>query len=210
LAFLEGNQKAVESLVMNRWFLIGGVVLLGLLGAGVACIRGPVSPLPHIRAAPDFNLITQEETSLSLTQLRGKVVVIAFIYTNCPDECPLLTAQLAALQSRLGSDFGSRVFFISITADPERDTPEVLKAYAERFGAKLQGWAFLTGNPEEIASLVRRYGLFAHVARDGSVEHTFLTSIIDRSGTVRVQYLGTGFDSDEMFADIQSLIKEGR
>jgi protein SCO1/2 len=199
---------------MRRWTLIGCLALLVLFGAGWdlagASVFEPASPLPRIQAAPDFKLTTQDGQSLSLTQLRGKVVVIAFIYTHCPDECPLLTAKMAALQSRLGSDFGSRVFFISITVDPQRDTPQVLKAYARTFSADLAGWAFLTGDKEDISALARRYGLFARLAPDGSVEHTILTSIIDRNGTMRVQYLGTSFDSDEMLTDIQALVREGR
>ena len=87
---------------------------------------------------------------------------------------------------------------------------QVLKAYSEKFAANLSRWAFLTGDQEEILSLARRYGLFARLTADGSVEHTFLTSLIDRSGTLRVQYVGSAFDSGEMFADIQGLTREAQ
>jgi protein SCO1/2 len=112
---------------------------------------------------------------------------------------------LAGLQDRLGADFGSRVYFVSITVDPERDTPEVLKRYAETHGANPAGWAFLTGTPAEIREVARRYGVFYKKTPRGDVDHTFLTSLVDRSGTLRVQYMGIRFKPDEMLRDLQSL-----
>src|SRR5512138_1686645 len=92
--------------------------------------------LPTIGLAPTFRLTAQDERRLSLTDLRGKVVVLTFIYTTCADTCPLLTAKMVGLQGRLGADFGARVFFASITVDPERDTPAVLKTYGTAHGAR--------------------------------------------------------------------------
>src|SRR5437867_10049200 len=92
--------------------------------------------LPTIGPAPAFTLLAQDERRLSLADLRGKVVVLTFIYTTCADTCPLLTAKLAGLQGRLGADFGARVVFASVTIDPERDTPAVLKAYGIAHGAR--------------------------------------------------------------------------
>ena len=71
---------------------------------------------------------------------------MTFIYTSCPDVCPLLTDKMAQVQDELGPDFGAEVAFVSITVDPEHDTPEVLKEYAETFDADLGGWGFLTGD----------------------------------------------------------------
>jgi protein SCO1 len=133
---------------------------------------------------------------------------VTFIYTSCMDTCPVLTALMAYVQDQLGSDFGKRITFVSITVDPERDTPEVLKRYAETFGADLNGWAFLTGDPAAIRDVVLGYGAFAAKNADGQVDHTFLTSIVDRSGTLRVQYLGVRFDPDEFRRDLLSLVKE--
>jgi protein SCO1/2 len=106
--------------------------------------------LPRMGPAPEVSLTTQDGKRLSLKALRGKVVAVTFIYTSCADTCPLLTAKLAGLQARLGTDFGAKVFFVAITVDPERDTPQVLKRYAQAHGATLAGWAFLTGTPAEI------------------------------------------------------------
>ncbi len=164
--------------------------------------------LSKIGPAPEFTLTTQDNVRLSLGDLRGKVVAVMFIYASCADTCPLLTAKLASLQAKLGADFGPKVFFASITVDPERDTPEVLKRYAQAHGAKPAGWVFLTGTPVEIVDVEKKYGVFAKKNARGDVDHTFLTSLIDRDGILRVQYLGVRFDPAELLADVRSLLRE--
>ena len=165
--------------------------------------------LSKIGPAPGFALTNQEGLRVSLSELRGRVVVVTFIYASCADTCPLLTAKMATLQAQLGREFGPRVFFVSITVDPERDTPEVLKHYAEAHGAKAAGWAFVTGTPSEIRAVARGYGIYYKKTPRGDVDHTFLTSVIDQAGTLRVQYLGVRFDPDELLRDIRSLLQEG-
>jgi protein SCO1/2 len=115
---------------------------------------------------------------------------------------------MAGLQGGLGKDFGPNFFFISITVDPERDTPEVLARYAQTHGADLTGWAFLTGTSDEIRSVARQYGIFYQKQPASDIDHTFLTSIIDRHGILRVQYQGVRFDPDELLRDLQSLLAE--
>src|SRR6267154_2601399 len=146
-------------------------------------------PLPKIAPAPEFTLTSQDGTPVSLADFRGKVVAVTFIYTLCTDTCPVLTPMMSFVQDRLGPDFGRKIAFVSITVDPERDTPAVLKEYAEAFGANLGGWAFLSGAPETIREVTRRYGVFAAKTADGDIDHSFLTSIVDRRGILRVQYL---------------------
>jgi protein SCO1/2 len=90
--------------------------------------------------------------------LKGKSVAVNVIYTACTDECPLETARLVQLQRLLGERMGKDIFFYSITIDPKRDTPKVLKAYAEKFGVG-PGWLFLTGKPEDIKLVTRKLGL---------------------------------------------------
>jgi protein SCO1 len=138
------------------------------------------------------------------------VVAITFIYTGCVDTCPLLTAKMARLQTDLGSGFGPKVFFISITVDPERDTPAVLKRYAAAHGANTEGWAFLTGSSAEILQVAQRYGIYYKKMPSGDVDHTFLTSVVDPSGTLRVQYMGVRFNPDDLLRDIQTLLRESR
>ena len=192
------------------------VGLLVVPAALIVLLAGPASGhdaqkdarLSKIGPAPEFTLTTQDGARLSLRDLRGKVVALTFIYTGCVDTCPLLTAKMATLQGKLGSAFGPKVFFVSVTVDPERDTSDVLKRYARTHRANLAGWAFLTGTPDEIGDIGRRYGIYAKKALRGDVDHTFLTSLIDRAGMLRVQYLGVRFDPTELLADVRSLVRE--
>jgi protein SCO1/2 len=145
-----------------------------------------------------------------MADLRGKVVVVAFIYASCADTCPLLTAKMVNLQRRLAPDFGRNVAFVSITVDPERDTPEVLARYARVHGANLVGWSFLTGSRAEIERVALQYGVFVRKTARGDVDHTLLTSIVDQQGIMRVQYLGIRFDLEEFLRDLRSLLREAK
>jgi protein SCO1 len=166
--------------------------------------------LPRIGPAPEFTLTDQDGRRIALTKLRGKVLAVTFIFASCADTCPLLTAKLAGVQDRLGAAFGPNVRFVSITVDPERDTPEVLKRYAQAHHANSAGWSFLTGTPAEIREVAGRYGVTYQKTPRGDVDHTFLTSLIDRGGTLRVQYMGVRFDPDELLRDLQGLAQEGK
>jgi protein SCO1 len=162
--------------------------------------------LPTIGPAPEFTLISQDGTRVSLADYRGKVVALTFIFASCTDTCPLLTDKMARVQDALGDKFGAMISFISITVDPQHDTPQVLKEYATNFGANLAGWAFLTGDPAMIRDVERRYGVFVETTASGDINHTFLTSLIDPRGMLRVQYLGVRFDLEEFRRDLLSLL----
>jgi protein SCO1 len=121
---------------------------------------------------PNVPLITQDGKTVRFYDdvLKGKMVVVDMIYTHCKYSCPLETAKLAQVQRLLGDRVGKDIFFVSITLDPERDTPEVLKEYAQKFRARA-GWTFLTGKKEDIKLISRKLGLLsldqAPVNRDG-------------------------------------------
>ncbi len=186
---------AVRISMIMCWLAVAGISVAG-------------EGLSRIGPAPEFTLTTQDGARITLSDLRGKVVVITFIFASCADTCPLLTAKMAGLQDRLGSAVGSQVFFVSITVDPERDTPDVLKRYAEAHRANPAAWAFLTGRPAEIRDVATRYGIYYRKAPTGDVVHTFLTSLVDRGGMLRVQYTGVQFSPDEMLRDLRSLVSE--
>jgi protein SCO1 len=164
--------------------------------------------LPVIGTAPPFALTSQDGRPVALADFRGKVVALAFIYTGCPDICPMLTQKMVEVQDALGADFGAKVAFVSISLDPERDTPEVLKDYAQFWGAKPEGWSFLTGSLEAVRDVTRRYGVFFAKKEDGSVEHSQLTTLVDADGQERVQYLGARFDPAEFRHDLMSLVNK--
>ncbi len=183
------------------------LLLLAGLAAAPAAAGDASEPLPVIGPAPGFALSSQDGKPVSLAALRGKVVVVAFIFTGCSSICPLLTQKMVQVQDALGADFGTKVAFVSITLDPEHDTPQALQDYARAWGAKRAGWSFLTGPPETVAEVTRQYGVFAAQKQDGGgIDHTQLTSIVDAEGALRVQYLGARFDPDEFRHDLLSLL----
>ena len=201
---------------MRAALVLGLVVLASVMLASMSLVdrlrdtplTSQDQPLPKIAPAPLFTLTSQDGAPISLADLRGKVVAVTFIFTLCTATCPVLTPMMSLVQDQLGPDFGSKVVFVSITIDPERDTPEMLKLYAQMYGADVPGWRFLTGPPSMIADLTRRYGVFSSKSADGDIEHSFLTSIIDQRGILRVQYLGVRFDPQEFRRDLVSLVKE--
>ena len=168
---------------------------------------GKNARLPQIGPAPEFTLTNQDGQRFALQDVRGKVVVVTFIFTSCSDSCPMLTAKLVGIQKRLGPD-EPMVFFAAVTVDPLNDTPAVLKKYAQAHSVDLKGFAFLTGSLQEIEDLTHRYAIYRKTISDGGMDHSFLTSIIDRDGTLRVQYLGVRFESKEFLADLKLLLNE--
>jgi len=123
----------------------------------------PAAPTPNRWGAnyfPNVTLLTQDGKPVRFYDdlLKDKKVAINVIYTSCKDECPLETARLVQLQQLLGERMGKDIFFYSISIDPTHDTPEVLKAYAEKFGVG-PGWLFLTGKPEDIKFIAKKIGL---------------------------------------------------
>jgi protein SCO1 len=191
--------------------------LITLVGAALLVGSAPLEAHPEktnarlsrIGPAPDFALTVQDGTRVGLADLRGKVVVVTFIYATCADTCPLLTAKLVGIQRQLGTDSG-RVRFVAITVDPGKDTPEALRRYAEGHGAQAPGWIFLTGTQGEIGEVARRYGIYVKKKPAGDVDHTFLTSVIDGDGVLRVQYQGVRFDPGEFLRDLRSLLLQVR
>jgi protein SCO1 len=123
--------------------------------------------LPLHAVSPDRTLLTQngEPVRFYSDVLKGKVVLISFIFTQCKDVCPLQTQKLAAVQQLLPGFMGHSVHFVSISVDPERDRPEVLREYAGRFNAG-PGWTFLTGNKRDIEDVVARLGQAVKAPQD--------------------------------------------
>ena len=135
------------------------LLLAALLGAGWGpAAAGSASPWGG-NYFPNLPVVTQDGKTLRFYDdvIKGKVVVVSFIYTSCTDICPLTTARLALVADQLGDTLGRDVFFVSMTVDPETDTPARLKTYAEAFTSN-PGWLFLTGKPEDIRAINSKFG----------------------------------------------------
>src|SRR5262247_3608918 len=156
--------------------------------------------------APDFVLLNQDGNRFDSTTLRGKVVVLNFIFTTCTDVCPLFTANLAQLQRTLKNDTGN-VFFVSITTDPEVDSPKILKSYGQRYGADFQNWAFLTGSEAQLQQVWKGFDVRVIKKGRGLVQHTSLTTVIDRQGTRRFNFFGEKWPLNDLLRDISALLE---
>ena len=164
------------------------------------------------RPAPGFTLSDAQARAVGLADFRGSVVVLIFLYTNCPDVCPLHSALLASLQDDVNrTPMRDLVQFISVTTDPERDTPEIMDAYGAALGLDARNWAFLTsgaGDADATRRLAEAYGLKFTPAGDGYQMHGVVTHLIDKSGNLRARYHGLKVDPGNILLYINALTND--
>jgi protein SCO1/2 len=172
----------------------------------------PDFPLPqpeHVVAigdpVPDFTLTDEQGRPTHLSDFRGKLIAIDFIYTRCPlpDVCPRLSANFALLQKT----FGTRVVLLSITIDPDHDTPEVLREYAARWRADTTIWHFLTGPPEAIRKVGGNFGL-VYFAEEGAITHTSATALVSPDGRLVARIEGSGHTVKQLIDLVGANISE--
>ncbi len=156
----------------------------------------PVSQLAIGDLAPEFELTDEQGRATRLSQFRGRVVAIDFIYTRCPlpDVCPRLSAGFAYVARQLRD---GDLTLLSITVDPQFDTPEILKSYAQRWNADPQTWHFLTGSPETVRDVTGRFGL-VFWPEENMISHTVMTVIIDREGRLAARIEGASYRPVEL------------
>ncbi|MBI3979686.1 MAG: SCO family protein [Chloroflexi bacterium] len=218
---------------MSRRAYLTGPLVIGALGLLLLALVGYRSLSQNQATGPDvfgdapaFALIDHLERPVRSGELQGKVVVANFIYTNCPDVCPLLSVRMQALQERLRREnlLGSQVQLLSFTVDPARDTPAVLRAYAERHRADPLAWRFLTGPEDELIPLVVK-GFHLGVQAlppatdqgehaDGhdhqqfyEVMHSGRFVLIDRQWRIRAYYDGRDLDVEQVVRDLRQVLR---
>jgi len=125
----------------------------------------------------DSDLVTQDGRKIRFysDMLKDRVAVVNVMYTNCKDACPLITRQMSEVKDDLGELFGKKVFFVSITSDPVRDTPRAMKRFAQEQHADVAGWTFLTGNKNNVDAILKRFGALS----ENFEEHTTVLYILD-------------------------------
>ncbi|MBE0569756.1 MAG: SCO family protein [Deltaproteobacteria bacterium] len=180
--------RSVASAVLAAGLFGGGSAIPGLAldahrhgadakGPAVAAPGAPKEKVPRrldeneqLRYFTDTKLLDQEgrEVRFYTDAMKGKIVLFSFIYTNCTDVCPILMHNLTDVSEALGDRFGKEVFFVSISVDPEDDTPEELRRYAERYRAR-PGWTFLTGPKKDVDAVIRKFGEFKEDFEDHSM-----------------------------------------
>ena len=178
-----------------RWW-IGAIGWIAVIALGIALVvqsRSTREPEIGVLARiADFELTDQDGRAFGSSQLRGKVWIAGFAFTSCTTVCPMLTSQMANLQRRL-APHGDRVHLVTVTVDPETDTPAVLRAYAERHHADLAGWSFLTGSPEQVRATITRGFLVPIGEREDTpggydILHTSQLMLIDDQHRLRGLY----------------------
>lgn len=155
-----------------------------------------------------FILVDQNSREFQFSKLTGRVVVVAFAYTTCPDVCPLITAALRQVQSGLTADEHKKVFLLTITTDPEIDSPKVLASYGKRYGADFANWSFLTGDQAALQKVWKNFGVGVNRKARGLVDHTPLTALVDRQGKMRVAYVGPAPDAKAVLRDVRGLLAQ--
>lgn len=144
------------------------------LSAPKAAAAGTRDPRTYFT---DSELVTQDGRKIKFysDMLKDRVVVMNVMYTSCKDGCPLITRQLVEVRNDLGDLFGKKVFFVSITSDPVRDTPRAIKRYAQEQNADVKGWTFLTGSKNDVDGILKRLGALS----ENVEEHATVLYIVD-------------------------------
>jgi protein SCO1/2 len=156
----------------------------------------------------DFTLTDQDNRRFRFSSTGGKLVLVTFVFTTCPDICPLFTAKFAMIQRKLAEQKRAEHRLLVITTDPERDTPAALKAYAKGFNVDFNHWSFLTGSKEELAKVWQAFGVNVTKFRSGQIQHTGLATLIDLQGIRRVNYWGDKWLESDVLKDISRLTME--
>ena len=198
-------------LLLALLFLLMSVGSILLLRSQLGSRRS--SALPDLGTVPDFQLTERSGNTFSRTDLAGSVWVADFIFTRCPGLCPLLSTRMAALQQQLLNLAGRPVRLVSFSVDPEWDTPERLRAYADRYHANPDQWVFLTGPTQTMLQLITQgFHLGVEPAPAGSQQpiiHSDRLVLVDPSFRIRGYYRGSEQeDFHKLQQDIGVLLHE--
>jgi protein SCO1/2 len=161
-------------------------------------------------AVPDFTLTDQAGRRVSLSQLAGKVVAAAFIYTSCPlpNYCFRLSNNLGRLQKRFADRMGRDLVLLSVTMDPARDTPQVLAKYAATWKADANSWHFLTGPEADVRAVCQRFGVNFWPVEE-ALTHSLHTVAIDRQGRLAANFEGNEFTAEQLGDFVDHLLSAG-
>lgn len=204
-----------SGLVLLLLFVGYGLFLINRSGSGGSGAPSTV-PLPVLRTISSMDLVDQEGEPVNLQTFRGQPWFANIIFTRCPGPCARMTQKMRQLQEALPAE-ASEVQLVSLTTDPDFDTPEVLSQYARKFQADTRSWKFLTGTKEEIVRVSTQEWLLVMLEK-GEAErespndiflHSTLTVLMDGLGRIRGTYeiLEEG-QLEEALADLQRLLQE--
>jgi len=179
-----------------RWYI--GAVLAGGLVVTVALLLAARnrSELPELGRVPQFSLTTEAGTTVDENLFHDKISVVDFVFTSCAGICPMMSGRMAYLQEEVRDE--PRIQLVSISVDPETDTPEVLKEYGERYGAVPGKWTFLTGPKPHIFDITRRgFHLGLDTEGENAIIHSQKFVLVDGNGSIRGYYDSDSTDQME-------------
>ena len=195
---------------MKRFLFLSALLTIALL---TSCKPG--FPVVTDFGNEHYKLVDQDNKEVVFPDIvKGKVTVIGYIYTNCPSICPLTTNNMNKIQQKIKTDGVKNVEFISLSFDPDADTPDVLKQYADVRNLDLSNWELLTGQKDVVDSLISKADVFvvksdSTVFQDGRkvyyYVHTDRIALIDQDGRIRKNYSGSKINVDEIVNDIESM-----
>jgi protein SCO1/2 len=170
-------------------------------------------PLNKDLTKRSYTFLNQDSVEVKFPEIiKGKVTVMGFIYTHCPDICPMTTHNMVLTEERLIEDGIDDVLFVALSFDPERDSPEVLRKFAEIRDIKFDNWIFLTGDKKAIKDLLRRFDVraiptdstfFEDGTNSYSIMHTDRISLINNKGILKKNYKGSTINIEELITDIK-------
>lgn len=170
---------------------------------------------PVAEPAPDFKLRNADGGAVGLTDFRGKVVVLHFIYASCPDVCPLHAEKIAEVQTMVNdTPMKEQVQFVTVTTDPMNDTSQVLRDYGPAHGLDPVNWTFLTTVPDHPEDATRRlaelYGHRFDKTEDGYQMHSVVTHVIDKDGRWRANFHGLKFEPVNLVLFVNGLVNDAQ
>ena len=176
-----------------------------------SCTSVNKSELPKKGAFPDVELTNYDGSDFYFKDHKGKVLVVSYIYTNCPDICHMISKKLNKFKSGLDQKTLNNVEFVSITFDPTRDTPEVLKEHLEKMDLDIDNWYFVTGRRDRVYETLEVAGIDPMLdsmenSDSYTMNHRDRISLVDRDGHIRKHYKGSGFNHKELEDDIKGLL----
>lgn len=195
---------------IGSFLLIGIVAAWTILFGRPASFRGTTYAEPYPPAS-DFVLTRADGTSFQLSEMRGKVVLLFFGYTSCPDVCPTTLAELNQTMGKLDENDADRVQVVFVTVDPGRDTPERAQEYVNHFNP---GFIGLSGTEEELTTVWGDYGVFREIVEGTSalgylVNHTARVTLIDTDGNLRISF-SFEMPVDDIVHDLKLILKEDK
>ena len=216
---MSNSDRQARQVQWPVWSGLGLIVLTVLAAVALAWLRfhrAEAKPLPVVGPIADFSLTNQNGRTFSLANFRGRVWVADIIFTRCPGPCLKMTRQMRDLQDALPP--GSQAKLVSLTTDADYDTPQVLKAYAERFGADQERWVFLTGTKQEIAKLAIDSLKLTAIAKKPEERqspqdlfvHSTIFVVADKQARLRgvFEITGEGIDPHDVQAQILAAVRQ--